>query len=330
MTHLASHLNPPAKLQPRIERPRAPGAKAFLDHAQRTFWSARDLGACFDQFTYALHELKKRCGDAWWRDFCAGPCREHPLRDLLEEDPFTRRALEKPRGYPSDAVMLDFIYSGLSAVESRSTTERGKVIFERSARQSPSAKSVVERKQLLARYIDETSERAPRARILSMACGHLREARDSAAAHSGMLGELVGCDQDLASLEIVARELAGLAVTPLALSVRDVIAKRASLSGFDLVYSAGLYDYLNDNAAAQLTRALFEALNPGGRLLIANFVPGFATHAHMEAFMGWHLTCRSERALTALASSLDPEAVLARKSFVDRRGYIAYLEITRA
>ena len=39
-------------------------------------------------------------------------CQSHPIWQLLMEDPYTRRAFEKPRGYAGDAVMLDFVYSG--------------------------------------------------------------------------------------------------------------------------------------------------------------------------------------------------------------------------
>src|ERR1700739_1428470 len=37
-------------------------------------------------------------------------CQAHSLHKRMLEDPFTRRAFEKPRGYVGDAVMLDYIY----------------------------------------------------------------------------------------------------------------------------------------------------------------------------------------------------------------------------
>ena len=43
-----------------------------------------------------------------WTDY-ARRCLEHPIRQLLHQDPFTRRAFSKPRGYAGDAVMMDYI-----------------------------------------------------------------------------------------------------------------------------------------------------------------------------------------------------------------------------
>lgn len=36
-------------------------------------------------------------------------CRNHPLREIILSDPYSRRAFEKPRGYAGNAVMLDYI-----------------------------------------------------------------------------------------------------------------------------------------------------------------------------------------------------------------------------
>ena len=41
---------------------------------------------------------------------CVEAIRHHPVWNVIKQDPFVRRAAEKPRGYPGDAVMIDFIY----------------------------------------------------------------------------------------------------------------------------------------------------------------------------------------------------------------------------
>jgi hypothetical protein len=41
---------------------------------------------------------------------------------LIQEDPFTRRAFEKPRGYPGDAALLDYVYDGVNAAASLPVT----------------------------------------------------------------------------------------------------------------------------------------------------------------------------------------------------------------
>ncbi len=40
---------------------------------------------------------------------------------------------------------------------------------------------------------------------------------------------------------------------------------------FDLIYCAGLFDYLSDPVAKITTRKLYDALKPKGKLIIGNF-----------------------------------------------------------
>ena len=304
-------------------------AVAFLDRMNRGLSRGADLGAYLEAFVYGLHDLKQQLGESSWCRFMK-TCRLHSINVVLQEDPFTRRSAQKPRGYPGDAVMLDYIYSGLSSSEAARTTERGKAIFECTASRSTSAKAVRDRKRLIADYIDETADRVEKARILSVACGHLREALDSRALAARQIRELIAVDQDRASLEVVARELGPLRVKPVAGSVADILSGGLRLSGFDFIYSAGLYDYLNDRTARALLGTLLGALNSGGRLLIANFIPEFATSAYMEAFMDWHLECRRETDLLALCDFGGCHAISECRTFVDAHGYVAYLELTRA
>src|SRR5438105_2201084 len=46
---------------------------------------------------------------AEWRELVP-LLRGHALFYFVQQSPFTRRAYEKPRGYPGDAATLDFIY----------------------------------------------------------------------------------------------------------------------------------------------------------------------------------------------------------------------------
>lgn len=304
-------------------------AMLFLDRVHRAFLRG-DIALPFEALLCVLHQLRARWDDSSWHRFCQTVCHEHPIRGVLREDPFTRRSLDKPRGYAGDAVMLDYIYGGLSAAEASGTSERGKAIFEKTAVSSGSAMAVRARKKLIARRIEAVAERTPNARILSVACGHLREALESPSLSRGRVRELVGVDQDGLSLEVVARDLAGLPVTPVAASVRDILSGRTNLSRFDFAYSAGLTDYLDDETTIRLATSMLTALNPGGCLLLANFVPGFAPAAYMEAFMEWRLTYRTASDLRSLSNSLPTGMVSDRRSFVDESGHIAYLELTRA
>jgi len=177
--------------------------------------------------------------------------------------------------------------------------------------------------------VDNVAIRVPRARILSLACGHLREAYDCPALLEGRLGRYVAIDQDRESLAVVEREVGSLGVETLAASVRDVLKGHIRLTGFDLVYATGLYDYLPKPVAQRLCEILFGMLDPGGRLLIANFLPNISSAGYREAFMDWWLIYRTEAELLQLAETLPGRQVEAIDLFCEENKNIAFLEVTR-
>ena len=68
-----------------------------------------------------------------------------------------------------------------------------------------------------------------------------------------------------------------------------------------LIWSAGLFDYLNDRIAISFLRRLWRWLPPGGELVIGNFFTANSDRAYMELLGGWKLQHRSENDLKALA-----------------------------
>jgi extracellular factor (EF) 3-hydroxypalmitic acid methyl ester biosynthesis protein len=70
---------------------------------------------------------------------------------------------------------------------------------------------------------------------------------------------------------------------------------------YDLVWSAGLFDYLNDKQFIFLLKRLCEMMNDHGRLVVGNFSPNNPTKSNME-FGEWFINHRSEKELFALAT----------------------------
>jgi hypothetical protein len=111
--------------------------------------------------------------------------------------------------------------------------------------------------------------------------------------------------------------------------VRALLTGRANLSDYDLVYAAGLYDYLERDVAARLTTTLFGMLRPGGRLLVANFAHGVRETAYMEAYMDWPLIYRDESDVDRFAAQIDPATIARRRLFRDAPRNVIYLELQR-
>ena len=148
----------------------------------------------------------------------------------------------------------------------------------------------------------------------------------------GAVARLVATDQDRDSLAVAKAYSDGLsdAIVTRPLSVKDFIAGRHDLGPFDLVYAAGLYDYLDDRVAARLTRKLFALLKPGGRLLVPNLLAGIPEVAYMEAYMDWHMIYRTEVGIRAFAGEITEIDVTDIRYFQDETGSTGYLAVERA
>ncbi len=273
-----------------------------------------------------LRTLRNSLSDNLWVSEVIASCRSHPVLELLLQDPYTSRAFRKPRGYAGDAEMLDYIYSGEPPID---TTSIGRSVF-RGTTGLPNGISVVERRDILSKKIDSIAASRSHPKVLSIACGHLRECQSSSAISKGLIAEFVALDQDAASLEFVRREMTPLGVKVIQSSVLEIIRKRITFSGFDFVYAAGLFDYLSNELGKRLFATMFEMLQSQGRLLIANFVPDNHGRGYMECFMDWHLICRDETQMKAFLAAIDSEQMADYQLYRDTQKNVLYLEVLKS
>ena len=81
---------------------------------------------------------------------------------------------------------------------------------------------------------------------------------------------------------------------------------------FNVIWSAGLFDYFDDKAFVLLLRRFGKWLAPGGEIIIGNFNESCnPSRAYMEYFGEWYLNHRTEEQLLALAvaAGFDSEEV---------------------
>lgn len=302
-----------------------------LDEALTMIDTCGDIAAAFAMLCQELRETRRSLSAADWQQFATVACREHPLHALLAQDPLTARAFDKPRGYAGDAVMLDLVYAAeddYQPPEIAQSTPLGHQIY-RATLQAPAAQAVRNRRRIIVEKLDEVAARVSQPSVFSLACGHLREALHSSAVREGRIGRYVAMDQDGESLAVVERDSGPFGVEAVHGSVRDILRGRFDLGGFDFVYAAGLYDYLATPLAQRLTEKLFAMLNPGGHLLLANYLPDIVTAGYMEAFMDWWLIYRSGREILQLAEALSDDDIGSLCLYPDATRNIGFLEITR-
>jgi extracellular factor (EF) 3-hydroxypalmitic acid methyl ester biosynthesis protein len=302
--------------------------RAILDRAYDAIEPGRvDEG--MEGLVLGLKRLRQKCTHEAWELFCRTECIGHPVRFLVHQDPLTERAFFKPRGYPGDAVLLDLFYGGdgaLTYVER--ATALGQQIY-RYTSGAPAARALRRRKETLATIIDRVSDSTSDTHIMTLGCGHLREAELSAAVRHRRVDRFLAVDRDPDSLRVVREKFGPFGVETAESTVKELIASADQLGQFDLVYAAGPYDHLNRLMATRLTEALFRATRGGGLLLVTNFVHGIRDVGYMEAFMDWRLNYRSAADMFSLTSSIPEDEVSDRRTFSEESGGIVFLAVRR-
>ncbi len=275
----------------------------------------------------ALRHTRAVLDEQDWRRFCRETCRAHPIHRLVQRDPATRWCAMKPRKYAGDAVLLDFFYQDLDLHE-LGLSSLGVDIL-RFLGEQRTVTALRGRRDMLAQWIDGHVDRVADASILSLACGHLREAHLSRAVREGRVGEFLALDQDPLSLSVVSKELGPYGVRRVPGSVKALLRGKQTFSGLDFIYAAGLYDYLAQPIAIELTRILFSMLKPGGHLLLANYADpprDSDFKAYMEAFMDWWLIYRDEAEVEEWLQAVPKRQLGRHRVFGDATGNVIYLE----
>jgi extracellular factor (EF) 3-hydroxypalmitic acid methyl ester biosynthesis protein len=221
---------------------------------------------------------------------------------LIDLSPFAARCFHKPLGYAGDFEMMNMVYRN----ESLGGTLFGRAL-SRVVLDSEAARAVRNRAHYLAGKITSAaacSDAHRPARILSVAAGPAMELqqilRNDPALLRAERAEIALLDQDAGALRHARERIetlatqAGVEVTLRCLNttIKTVIAEGLHGS-YDLIYSAGLFDYLKERTARAAGARLVQALAPGGHALIGNFAVANPTRPLMELILDWPLHHRS-------------------------------------
>jgi SAM-dependent methyltransferase len=283
-----------------------------------------------DRLVAGLGALKKRLSPSAWESFRRTVCVTHPVRYLVHQDPLTERSYFKPRGYPGDPVLMDFYYGtdNVAPYLDR-VTDLGRRIYDYTSNNRV-ARGFRRRREIMATLIDRVARETRGARILTLDCGHLREVEICQAVRRRQVDRFLAVDRDPESLRVVQERFGPLGVETAVTTVQEMLEEPLKLGTFDLVYSAGVYDYLHRGLAARVTEALFKTLRSGGSLLVTNLVHGIPDVGYLEAFMDWRLEFRDAHEMFSLTGGLPERGIADRRTFVEAADGIVYMIVRHA
>jgi SAM-dependent methyltransferase len=232
------------------------------------------------------------------------------------------RALTKPLGYAGDYEMMNIIYRNGYEGDDVFSQVMSKVDCEGSAALAVRNRRKYLLRKLLSLYTG--LEEGCTGKVVSIACGPCMELADlqeqAGEIRRTVKLDVVAMDQDPHALEDARQRLfsagnhPGIRIDLVQDNIKNLILGREKEAGryanADLIYSAGLCDYLSANATSRLIGELYRHLNPGGCLIIGNFGPHNPQRFKMEYGAEWFLIHRSEEELKGLARGLPEDVAL--------------------
>ena len=261
------------------------------------------------------------------------------LHPLVLSAPFANHTITKPHGYAGDFEMVTMIER--DDFEGDSLFAK---ILHKWFVQQPPAQAHRNRFKYLANCIDTEVHRVVRAgrvaKIFNFACGPAVEVRHFVS-NSHLANEaeftledfedkaLAHCRDGLFQI-LNSRRLDTLVTCKkksIYQLVKDSHTASASQGKFDLVYCAGLFDYLAENTCKQLMNIFYDLVLPGGLLLVSNVNSTNPLRYGMEHLLDWHLIYRNEAEMRILAP--DKSSAENVRVYADDTGVNLFLEIRK-
>ncbi len=216
---------------------------------------------------------------------------------------FAERAYYKPKGYAGDFLMMEMIYKNEPAGDGKLG-----LLVDTWCLNTPASRAVRGRRSLLAqelkrRVVKDFHSNEP-VRILNLACGPSREFFDFLKEYP--LQDRVEATLMDADVEALHYTNTTVNTFPHGAKIRYLNENavrwalgrtRQRLAPQDIIYSAGLTDYLDRRLFTALIRRCYEQLKPGGCLIIGNFSPSNPNRAVMDHILQWKLIYRTEKDL---------------------------------
>jgi extracellular factor (EF) 3-hydroxypalmitic acid methyl ester biosynthesis protein len=270
------------------------------------------------------------------------PHRTYAKRQLHPQllcSPFAFRTYQKPLGYAGDYEMVNMILR--DPLEGSSLFS--KIINSWFLNQRPAEahrNRVRYLTQLLLRESYRVAQSGRIVKIFNLGCGPAGEVQnfliqDEVCDHASF----VLLDFNDETLQHTARVLQDLK-SKLARQTKIDVIKRsvhqvlkdetkpgAPQQRYDLVYCAGVFDYLSDRICKRLMDIFYDMLEPGGVLVATNVDASNPSRTGMEYLLDWHLVYRNSAQLRSLIPERAPLGHFSVKS--DETGVNIYVEVRK-
>jgi extracellular factor (EF) 3-hydroxypalmitic acid methyl ester biosynthesis protein len=289
------------------------------------------LAALFEKFEKLISQVEKES---------ATSCilyAKRALHPLVLCAPFMRRTFEKPLGYAGDYEMVNMMernpFQGDSLFAKILNT-----FFLNTPPVVAHRNRIVSLAECLQLETQRLMLKGRTAKIFNLGCGPALEIQkflmDSQFSENADFTLLDFNDETVEytqrTLEQVGRKYdSDCMIRVLKKSVAQLLKENSKFKpgSYDLVYCAGLFDYLPDPVCKKLTELFYKLVAPGGLVLVSNVHVNNPSRGWMEYMVDWHLIYRD----TELMSGILPDEVSKEqiRIFVEPLGVNIFAEIRK-
>jgi hypothetical protein len=234
------------------------------------------------------------------------------IKSILNEKTLIGHGFIKPFGYPGDFTLIDKIYK--FDINEDTRYKNWDLFFQN----QPGANAVRNRKDFFIEYCKNLIFKKVNAKVLILGSGPATDVYEFLNSYSGghnMSFDLIDFDQSAIDFSLKKNEKFVGQIS----CYRINVLRFTSFKLYDLIWSAGLFDYFKDKHFTFLIRKYFNCLTEDGEMVISNFSTKNPTKRLMEVLSDWYLYLRTESDLFRIASdaNIDNEMVSVEKDPLD-------------
>lgn len=240
----------------------------------------------FDSINEFINQLKTEDID---------PFRE-AMKPILHPGTIIGFSFTKPFGYNGDFFIIEKIYQHY--VSNDPSCQKWDQFFHR----LPAAIAVVNRKKLAIEMLSALNDKSVEkpANVLILGSGPVTEVYEyfKQTEENHLVFDLV--DMDQRAIDYAKKKNKDY-LQFMSFYNRNVIRFRPDKK-YDMIWSAGLFDYFKDKHFVYLLKQYYECVAPGGHMIIGNFNLNNPSRRIMEVLGDWFLYHRSEEELRLFAA----------------------------
>lgn len=252
-------------------------------------------------FDKVLHSLYEHQGDPSLKKAMDELRAKHPC--IANECTLQGRGYKKKYGYTGDFDIIDRMYTN------HVSTEENYSVWDNYFQKQPAPKAVRNRKKYFINKMTSLNTIGSEVKVLNLASGPCRDIlelflwrEENSVFHF-----------DCVELDTNAIKYARTLLEEFNTKVKFInknIYRFIPDGGYDVVWSAGLFDYFDDKIFVKILKRCIDA-NPHAKIIIGNFSDENPTAPYMEVIGEWFLNYRSPVKLLSLAmeAGADPNKI---------------------